>query len=115
VLTDCFNHSFILALNPDRNASSVAICPKLEEIVLHLQEQQDEYYIKELFEMTKGRASRGAKLSTIVIVCPREHIPVEWLDLSSHVSRVEYRLDNATPRWDVLPGETDEAGYDSDW
>ena len=116
VLTDCLNHSFIFALNPDRNASNMVVCPELEEVVLHIREQREGSCIDGLLEMAKERASRGAKLSTVVIVCPREYIPVEKVfDLRSYVPYVDYRLDDTTPRWDILPGEADEASYDGDW
>ena len=115
-LIDYLNLSFILALNPDKNTSNIVVCPKLEDLVLFFQGLQEESCIDELLEMAKGRASRGAKLSTIVIICPRELIPTEKVsDLRRYVSCVEYRLDNTAPRWDVLPGEADKDYRDSDW
>jgi hypothetical protein len=118
-LTNCLNLSFILALNPSRNASNTVVCPKLKEVVLyiqkqHIHEQQDGSSMDELLEMAKDRASRGAKLLSIVITCPWG-IPVEVSGLRSYVSRVEYRLDDESPRWDVHPGEVDEGGYGRAW
>ena len=112
-LTNCTNNSFIFALNP-KNTANVA-CSKLEELILYLREQQEESCVDELLEMARERASRGAKLSAIVIVCPRELIPSESVfSLRSYVSRVEYTLDDRAPGWDTLPGEAGVV-YDSDW
>jgi hypothetical protein len=114
-LTDCLILSFVLALNPSHNASNEVMCPRLEEVILYIQDQ-DESYIDELLEMAEVRFSRGAKLSMISIVCPWELIPVEKVfDLRKYVSRVEYRLDNELPRWDAIPGEVDEIDDNGDW
>ena len=114
-LTECNNLPFILALDPNHNTSDMVICPKLEELVLYVQERDDPC-IDELLAMAERRASDGAKLSTVVIIHPRELAPEEkMLDLRSHVSRVEWRLDDTTPRWDILPGETDKDCYDVGW
>jgi hypothetical protein len=51
--------------------------------------------------MVKERDSRGAKLSTITIVCPREFVPAKEVHkLMDHVTSVEYRLDDAVPEWE---------------
>ena len=116
-LIDCDNTSFILALNPDRNASKTMLCPGLEELVLFFEnfENFGETCVDELLEMAKARASRGAKLSTLVIASLWTTTPEDMPGLESYVSRVEYRLEDISPRWDILPGEDDDDGYDCDW
>ena len=114
-LTDCNNTSFLHALNPSRNTSNTVACPKLEELTLNIPGQRDESRMYGLLEMTMERASRGAKLSSILI-CQRESLSAKELsDLRSYACHVEYRFDYTPPRWDILPGEPDEAGYESDW
>ena len=87
------------------------LCPGLEELVLSFEGT----CVDELLEMGKARASRGAKLSTLVIASLWTTTPEDVPDLESYVSRVEYRLDDISRRWDILPGEDDDDGYDSDW
>ena len=50
-LIDCDNASFILALNPDCNASNAMLCSGLEELFLSFEET-----CVELLEMAKARA-----------------------------------------------------------
>ena len=114
-LTDCLNLSFISSLNPDRNPTNTVVCPKLEELIVYNWLRWGESYIDELLEMAKERALRGAKLSTVVIVYPRE-LPAESVsELRSYVSRVEYRLDGEPRRWDAIPGEVNEIDNFDDW
>ena len=105
VLTECDNLPFILALNPDKNSSKLVLCPNLEELVLYV-ESQEWFRIKYLLGMTKERASRGVKLSSITIVGLGELAPVEGIfKLREHVTRVDYRVDDAPPDWDELPSD----------
>jgi len=114
-LADCYNLPFIAALTPERNSSRTVVCPKLEELVLY-EDDKDQLCINRLLKMAEDWASRGAKLSTIAIVAPQEIVPAkEVLKLRNHVSRVEYRLDDAVPEWDDIPGDTDDPGCESDW
>jgi hypothetical protein len=114
-LTDCLNLSFIFTLNPNRNLSKPIVCPKLEEVALYIN-TRDRFCIDELLEMTKERASRGAKLSTITITCPQEFLPAkEVLKLRDYVSFVEYKLDDVLPAWNYIPNSVDETGYETDW
>ena len=116
-LLGCLNLPFIFALNPVRIPSKAVVCPELEEIVLYIK-TRDRFCIDELLEMVKERDSRGAKLSTITIVCTQEFVPAREVDkLRGHVSSVEYRLDDVMPRWDYIPGSVDVTGYetDDDW
>jgi len=116
-LIDCLNLTFICALNPDHNTQNTMVCPELEYLVLYVQAKWDVYCSDQLVEMAKARASSGAKLSTIMLVCPREVVPAEKVfALKSHVSHVEYRLDNESPKWDTIPGEVEETYIeDSGW
>ena len=108
-LMNCTNLSFILALNPNHNTSNEVLCPKLEELVLYIQVRRGESLADELLEMAKARASRGARLSAIVIVC--------WWGftvpgLENYTARLEYS-DVETPSWDSVPSEADVFGWDS--
>ena len=118
-LNDCIDPSFVFALNPNRNASSVIVCPGLEEIVLHIREQREVSIIDGLLEMAKERASRGAGLSTVVIVCSREFtqaVPAEKVfGLRKYVSRVEYRLDDESLGWYTVPGEVNDVYEFDEW
>ena len=108
VLTECDNLPFILALNPDKNSSKLVLCPNLEELVLYV-ESQEWFRIKYLLGMTKERASRGVKLSSITIVGLEELAPAEGMfGLREHVTRVDYRVDDAPPDWDELPSDDDD-------
>ena len=101
-LTDCIILSFVLALNPVRNASSTVVCPELEELVL-IGYNQEEFFVHELLEMAKERAARGAKLSAISIISSQEFISRGVLDLEDYASRVEHRVDGVLPTWDAIP------------
>ena len=115
-LTYCADLSFIFALNPDRNTSNAVICPRLGELVLYIQEPGEESCVDELLEMAKGRASKGVKLSTVMILCPRDLIPAEKvLELRKYVSYVDYRLVNAASTWVNLLRQLNHHGYDIYW
>lgn len=105
-LIDCIDLTFVFVLNPDRNTPNVVVCPKLEELILYVQEGREESCIDGLLEMVKGRTSRGVELSTIVVVCRRELIPVEKaFGLRKYVEHVEYSLGDESPERDTVPGE----------
>jgi len=104
-LSRCNNLAFILALDPSKNPSKTMLCPKLEEIVLYI-ERPDQFHVDELLSMVEERASGGVKLSTITIVSTEALAPTkEVFQLRNHVSRVEYKFDDAPPEWDTLPNE----------
>ena len=116
-LAYCVNLPFAFALNPNRIFSKAVVCPKLEELVLYIN-TRDRFCINELLEMTKERASIGAKLLTLTIVCSREFVPAKEVEkLRDHVPSVEYRLDDVVSEWDCIPIDVDDADYetDSDW
>jgi len=103
-LTQCNNKSFILALNPDRNSSKSALCPKLEDVVLYV-EGVKSFNTKELMSMAKERASAGVKLSSITVVGLGEPIPRKKVfGLGEYVTHVDYRIGEKPPRWDDVPG-----------
>ena len=102
-LTRCNNLSFILTLNPDKNPDKTVLCPKLKEIILHIN-CPDQLHFGELLSMTEGRALRGAKLSGVTIVSTETLVPTNQVfQLRKHVSRVEYEFGDAPPAWDTLP------------
>jgi len=104
-LSRCKNLTFILALNPSKNPSKTILCPKLEEIILYI-ERPDQFHVDELLSMAKERASGGVKLPAITIVSTEEFAPTKGVfQLRKHVSRVEYKFDDAPPEWDTLPNE----------
>ena len=113
MLIDCAHPCFITGLNPNRNTSNTMVCPKLEELVMYVQESLNESYIGELVDMAKERASTGAKLSTFVVDCPREPgLAHEAFVLKRYVPRAEHRLDGHPLDWgpilrkvgDTIPG-----------
>jgi hypothetical protein len=114
ILIGCPNLSFILALNPKKNPTGTVVCPELEELVLYIP-NKDWFCINPLLETMRERASSGAKLSILMIVGSEEFVPAkEVLKLRNHVSRVEYRLDDVVPGWDVIPDDVNST-YESDW
>ena len=103
ILAQCKNLPFIRVLNPDKNPSEVVLCPRLEEIIFYVN-NTGQSHIDELLNMVEGRASRGAKLSVITIVSGDALVPTKKVfQLRKHVSRVEYKFDDALPEWDTLP------------
>jgi len=115
-LTDCPDVSFTTTLTPSENASSAVVCPGLKEYVLYIG-KEGRPRIEYLLKMAKERASMGARLSAIVFNYPPQLFPAKAPALESYVSHVEYNSGDTTPRprWDTIPGEADEVGYDSDW
>ncbi|KAF9643868.1 hypothetical protein BDM02DRAFT_3122840 [Thelephora ganbajun] len=51
-LNQCNNLPFTFALNPNQNSSKLAVCPKLEDLVLYV-DNEDSFAIGELMSMTK--------------------------------------------------------------
>lgn len=80
------------------------ICPKLEELELDIDIDEEDLDIWSMIEMTEARASRGAKLRTVRIfdrnVRPRIH-PADVLELGIHVWNVEYcpEAGGSPPPW----------------
>jgi len=87
-LTQCNNLPFVFALNPARNPSNTALCPALEELTLYV-EDRNAYHIPELVAMVKQRASRGARLRSIILVSLDERVlGKEVFKLRDHVAHV---------------------------
>ena len=102
-LTQCNNLPFILTLNPNKNPNEIVLCPKLKKVAFYI-DRPDQLRIDELLSMAEERALRGAKLSGITIVGSDTLLPTKLSQLQKHVSHVEYKLDDAYPAWDALPG-----------
>lgn len=113
-LIKCHNPLFILALNPRSTPSNLVTCPKLEELVLYI-EEWNEFYITDMLRMVEARASRDAKFSSITIVGLGKLVPAkEVFKLREHVTRVDYRVGGVPPDWDSLPGEASYGGYENE-
>ena len=82
-------HSFIRALNPNRNSSNTLICPKLEELVLRIG-RRDVFDLESVVGMTAARASRGAELNSVRVVNLGKPVPVDVSEPGKPVSHVEY-------------------------
>ena len=114
-LVNSANLSFISALNPNYNSLNTVACPRLEGLILWIR-ALEEFHIKDLLEMAEQRASKGAKLSMVVINCEHELVPAgDVLDLRRYVSHVEYKLEDWFPTWDVVPSRIHELDDDNDW
>ena len=105
VLSRCNIRPFIFALDPERNASKLMLCPNLKEIVLYTGSWGDP---EDLVSMVKTRALMGAKLSSIKLIALRAAAPkTEALKLRDHVTQVEYGAKREPPEWDHLPDESE--------
>ena len=106
VLSECNNQPFILALNPEKNASGLVLCPHLQELTLYTSPLRHHPYTRRLITMAKNRASRGAKLSLLTIVDLGElGLRDEVFELREDVMHLDYRIGSEPPRWDVLHGK----------
>ena len=104
-LKNCVNLPFVIALNPQKNASRVLICPKLEGLHMDI-EREGWLCIRELLEMAGERALGGAKLKAVTIVCSQGLVPArELFKLRAHVLHFEYRYG----RYDVSSTVPDNA------
>ena len=101
-LTACLNHPFLFALNPKKNASKLVVCPKLKELVVHIEEKEG-YFTNRLLAMAKERASRGARLRVVTIIDVDKLLTAtQVLELRAYVSRVEYRRENIMPNLNAI-------------
>ena len=104
-LIHCKNLTFILALTPSTNPSTIVLCPELKEITLYV-EELDDLHVGELLKMAEARASRGAKLSVMTIVSTVLALAEDvFQPFREHVSRVECKFDDTPPEWDTLPAQ----------
>lgn len=110
VLNDCANLPFILALDPERHPSKLVLCPTMEKLVLYIRIHEN-FHFDDLTSMAKNRASRGAKLSSIMMVSPRRHTPGGVSELMEHVTHLERRRGKPRPAWG---GDLDESGGENE-
>ena len=110
VMINCNNRPFACALDPEQNSSNLTLCSKMEELVVYIKIWY-QFDVEILIRMTKNRASRGAKLSSITFVDldasygPRGEV----FKLREHVTHVEYRVEDTLPAWDIdIPGDDSE-------
>ena len=82
-------HTFIDALHPDLGLSEAVVCPKLKELGLVLYDDEEIIDIKCVIRMAAARASMGAKLRAVAIVCQDTFMPSDLLELEKHVLHVE--------------------------
>jgi hypothetical protein len=95
---------FIRALDPEQNPSNLVLCVDLKELVLHVKYWD---HVKRACSMAKNRASRGVKLASVTFVDRADRWPRELemlFELRKHVTHVTYRVDEALPPWDEIPG-----------
>ena len=102
-LSQCDNLPFIDALDPDQYLLERVLCPKLEQLVLYVNELES-FNIIELMRVAKARASGGMKLSSVTIVGLGELIPGEEVfKLEDYVTHMDYGVGENPPRWDSIP------------
>jgi hypothetical protein len=106
ILIDCFRLPFIHALDPQEHPSNLVLCPNLEELVLYLT-YGDYFQAKNIVDMARNRASRGAKLSSITLVDQGDIRPnKEMFELKEHIVHVEFRFGDELPFWDEITGRS---------
>ncbi|KAF9780758.1 hypothetical protein BJ322DRAFT_1023488 [Thelephora terrestris] len=101
-LNQCNSLLFILALNPDKNPPKLVLCPNLEKLVFWDRYQQL-FYIREMTDMAKKRALKGAKLRSITLISQAERVlEREVFELREYVEHVECRFQTGLPEWDRI-------------
>ena len=78
--------TFVDVLDPSVSSSGVAVCPKLEELVIEGGKAVD---IKKVIRMAEVRASRGVKLKLVRIASQDKFGEIDVLELKKHVCHVE--------------------------
>jgi hypothetical protein len=82
-------HIFVHALHPTMSSSGIAICPKLEELVILLREWET-FDMKSVIGVAAARALGGTKLKSVRIVGDWDKFgQTDVLELEQHVLRVE--------------------------
>ena len=105
---------FIFALNPAKNSSEAVLCPSLKKLNLFRGPWRPTNDLA-VVDMARGRALRGARLSSVKIVtfgCTGTPVrETEMSELREHVTQVKLMVetinDGLLPSWEYLP---DEAG-----
>ncbi|KAF9647933.1 hypothetical protein BDM02DRAFT_3116252 [Thelephora ganbajun] len=100
-LTECNNLPFFSALNPEKTLPWIILCPRLTELILHIHLEKL-FCLRELWEMVKARDSQDIRLESITVICTRQLVPPKEVSkLRQYVSRVEYKLEDEFPEWNV--------------
>lgn len=103
ILSNCVHKPFISALNPQKNSSQHVLCPNLEEFVIY---SASWGRTESLIKMAKGRAQRGAKLLSIVMIFLDASLPKEDISkLEEYVMNVKCVHRLQLPFWDDLSSE----------
>ena len=87
-LSSCKNiPSFVLALSPDPDSTSPIVCPDLESLVIHTDEQFD---VESVVKVAAARLSRGVPLKVVRITGSVELVSTMGVaDLRKYVPNVE--------------------------
>ena len=103
-LSGCNDQPFLFALDPEENSPKLMVCPNLKKITLYSRWGD---CTQDLIRMAKGRALRGAKLSSIVMIGLSTLAPkAEVFKLREHVTHVRCRFCSEFPSWDCnIPDE----------
>jgi hypothetical protein len=104
ILTDCSHLPFIRALDPEQNPSNLVLCVNMEGLILYLSYWDDPHF-ENVFCMAKNRASKGTKLSSVTFIDLMDGgLTEDMVKLREHVTCMEYRVADAVPSWDDVPG-----------
>ena len=107
-LTECHNILFFNALNPDKTPGAVILCPWLTDLVLHIHLEK-RFCLAELWETAKVRYFRGVGFRSITVVGTQQLVqPKDVFTLRQYVGRVEYKLEDEFPEWNVVVPEVRE-------
>ncbi|KAF9780759.1 hypothetical protein BJ322DRAFT_1081529 [Thelephora terrestris] len=94
-LNRCTDEPFISALDPEQNHEQLVLCPKLERLVFYIDvEEMFLFYIKGLTDMVKGRASKGSKLRSIIV------ITLGGLMFEGELYKLREYVEHRLPEWD---------------
>ena len=90
----CNDKPFIFALDPGKNSFEIVLCPSSKELILSVHPWG---LTDGLVSMAKGRASRGARLSSITIIPGAISVwETEVSELREHVTRLDCKVG---PSW----------------
>ena len=106
-LNQCNNLPLISALDPDKSSQKLVFCPKLENLIFYINDRKP-FYVRGLTDMAKGRALKGAKLRSIIVISQGGGMPEnEVSKLGEYVEHVGCRFEEREPRcrWDEIPDD----------
>ena len=103
ILIDCNTLPFVLALDPEQNPSNLVLCPNMQNVILYIQSLSP-LIVGCLTRMTKNRASREAKLSSVILanMSGRGQGNEASELIREHVTHVECRVGGEYPDWDSI-------------